>query len=204
MNTQTAYPLSWPSHWVRQPRRHRSAFSARSVDQATRALLNQLRISGVGEYNVVISTNLQLRNDGLPRSNQAEPTDTAAAVYFRFKDKPRVLACDRWDRVADNLWAMAKHIETLRAQERWGVGTMEQAFAGYTALPAPGDSGAATWWAVLGVAHDCTLETALAAYREQARRCHPDANGGTHEAMTRLNAAWDQARKSFPAVQVST
>jgi len=36
--------------------------------------------------------------------------------------------------VSDNIAAIAAHIEALRAQERYGVGTIEQAFAGYSAL----------------------------------------------------------------------
>lgn len=213
---QSAYPLSWPPSWPRTAtilREHSRFFSTvrgeiqtgsnyrplykkdRTMSDATDGLLAELQKLGAG--NVVISTNVELRNDGLPYSNRRAPLDPGAAVYFMLKKKPIVLACDKWLRVEDNLHAIAKHIEALRGQERWGVGSVEKAFAGYTALPAPGESGAATWWAVLGVAQDAPFEVTRDAYREQAKRCHPDANGGTHDAMTRLNTAWDQARKSY-------
>lgn len=151
----------------------------------------------IGGQRLVISTNVELRQDGLPYSNRRAPDDQGAAVYFALKGKPCVLACDKWNRVEDNLWAIAKHIEALRGQERWGVGSVEQAFAGYTALPAPGESIAATWYNVLGVSATCTYEAALEAYRDEAMKCHPDRPGGSHEAMTRLNSSWDQARKHF-------
>jgi hypothetical protein len=59
-------------------------------------------------------------------------------VYFKLHGKDRVLACDKWDRVADNIAAIAAHIDAIRRQDRYGVGTIDQAFAGYSALPPPG------------------------------------------------------------------
>lgn len=197
MNTQNAYPLSWPAAWKRTPRYQitRSRFADHSMDRATRELMNELR--SLGASRLVISTNVELRQDGLPFSNRRAPTDCGAAVYFFLKNHPRVLACDRWARVEDNIYAIAKHVEALRGQERWGVGSVEQAFAGYTALPAPGDSVSATWYNVLGVPADATYEHSLEAYRREAMNCHPDKPGGSHDQMTRLNASWDQARKHF-------
>ena len=73
----------------------------------------------------MISTNLKLRLDGLPRSDQATPADPGVAVYFELDGKTIVLACDKWNRVADNIYAIAKHVDALRGQDRWGVGTVE-------------------------------------------------------------------------------
>lgn len=167
------------------------------MERAAYEIYRQLRILGCGDYNVVISTNVELRRDGIPYSNAKRPVDPGAAVYFKIKEKPRVLACDRWATVEENLWAVAKHIEAIRAQDRYGVGSAEQAFAGYTALPAPGESSSATWYNVLGVTADANYEEALVAYRDKAMACHPDRPGGSHDAMTRLNESWDQARKHF-------
>ena len=62
------------------------------------------------------------------------PDDPGVAVYFQLHDKERVLACDKWDTVADNIAAIAAHIDGIRRQDRYGVGTIDQAFAGYSAL----------------------------------------------------------------------
>jgi hypothetical protein len=104
---------------------------------------------------------------------------------------PRVLACDRWYQVVDNLWAIGKHIEALRGQQRWGVGTVEQAFAGYDALPAPKTA----WWEILGVDQNASLEEIQTAYRRKAKETHPDA-GGSQEEFLRVQAAWEAARKA--------
>lgn len=214
MNTQQAYPLSWPMSWPRtNPSKRRTApFFRRgmastpgmwrpkaklSMADVVADLYAELKRLGVGDWNVVISTNVELRQDGQPYSNRKPPEDPGAAVYFKLKGKPCVLACDKWNRVEDNLSAIARHIEAIRGQDRWGVGSVEQAFAGYTALPAPGDvNHEGTWWSVLGCAHDAPLDVVKDAYRERARAAHPD-NGGSHDAMVRINAAWDQARKAF-------
>lgn len=196
MNTQNAYPLSWPPAWKRNQVRSRSNFGNHSVDRTTSEILHQLKLLGVGNYNVVISTNIELRRDGLPRSNGPAPADPGVAVYFKLKNRPCVLACDKWAHVEDNLWAIAKDIEAQRGRIRWGVGSVEQAFAGYTALPAPGESGAPAWYNVLGVSASATFEQARSAYITKAQAAHPD-KGGSNEAMHVLNSAWDQARKAI-------
>lgn len=164
------------------------------MEDATSALRAELR--RIHAERVVISTNVALRLDGLPRGDRARPADVGAAVYFTLKGKPCVLAADKWNRVEDNLSAIARHIEALRGQERWGVGSVEQAFAGYTALPPSGSSPGTSWWNVLGCAHNAPLDVVKEAYRDAARKAHPDG-GGSHDAMVAINAAWDQARKAF-------
>lgn len=136
-------------------------------------------------------TNVALRLDGLPYSNQPKVKDPGVAVYFVMKDRPIVLACDKWNRVECNLWAIAKHVEALRGQERWGIGTVEQAFTGYMALPAPMDL--KPWWEVLGIKEEDGHLRVRQAYRDLAVKNHPD-NGGSHEGMVEVNQAWENAQ----------
>ncbi len=197
MTSQQAYPLSWPPAWKRfTGYRDRARFGDHSIEGCTSEILHQLKLLGVGDYNVVISTNIPIRRDGLPYSGWRQPADPGVAVYFKLKGRPCVLACDMWRKVEENLWAIAKDIEAQRGRIRWGVGSVEQAFAGYTALPAPGDSGAATWYQVLGCAHDAPFDVAKDAFLAKAKAMHPD-NGGSHDAMVNLNRAWDMARAAY-------
>lgn len=181
-----AYPLSWPSGWKRTQNPQRSRFGEYSTAQAVNEVLDELR--QLGAKNVVVSTNYILRNDGLPRSGQAQPRDTGVAVYFDLSKKPRVLACDRWHKVEHNLHAIAMHIAALRGQNRWGVGTIEQAFTGYAALPEPKQG---LWWQVLGLQTNAVSEVEInAAWRRLAFENHPD-RGGSNEAMAQINKARD-------------
>jgi hypothetical protein len=69
---KAAYPLSWPDGWKRTPSgsRQRSNFTknknALSVADGTRRILDELRRFGVPDYQVILSTNIQVRLDGLP------------------------------------------------------------------------------------------------------------------------------------------
>lgn len=145
----------------------------------------------VRREDVVISTNIRTRKDGLPSGNAREPADPGVAVYFEMDGEPYCMPCDRWDRVADNLGAIAAHIGALRGIERWGVGDLRTAFTGYKALLAP-DESALTWWVVLGVSSTASKEEIHRAYRSQARTAHPDA-GGDRKAWDVLQAAYEQA-----------
>ncbi|HJR01776.1 MAG TPA: J domain-containing protein [Methylomirabilota bacterium] len=205
---QQRYPLAWPAGWRRTEPRHRQrarfsqssrkyssdgqqswrTSSEISVYTATQRL--RLELDRLGAANEILSTNLVLRLDGLPRSDQRDPLDPGAAVYFQLEGKPRTLACDRWLRVADNIAAIAAHIEAIRAVDRYGVGTLEQAFAGYAALPA-GEQ----WFEILGVLPTASLEQIDDAYRKLAKAAHPDHEGGSHDAMARLNQARETGRK---------
>ena len=102
-------PLCWPTGRARTPssRRDRARFDRTcTVAHATQDVLDELRRMGVQDWNVVVSTNVALRRDGLPRSGQSQPEDPGVAVYFRIGQVPHVLACDRWDRGAHHLRAV--------------------------------------------------------------------------------------------------
>lgn len=187
----TNCPLTWPVGWARTQRRRGSTFDAGrrgrwTLSGCVQDALHQLKLMGVGDWNVVISTNVAVRLDGLPRSGQGIPGDPGVAVYFRFKKEPRVLACDKWDKPEHNLRAIVKHIEALRGINRWGVGSLEQAFTGYTAIPET--SGGAGWWEILGCPSHAAPEEIEAAFKRRAMKAHPD-RGGSHDEMAAVNDA---------------
>lgn len=204
------YPLTWPSGWprtapgLRQRARFRrmiktyDSHSPQSRSAGERPLTVPeaiARLAGelgrLGAVDDVLSTNVPVRLDGRPRSGQAEPTDPGAAIYFLLKGEPRCLACDAWTTTADNVAAIAAHIEAIRAVERYGVGTLDQVFRGYVALP---QSTPTDWPSVLGVdRRTATRDVIEAAYRRLAKIAHPDVTGGEHDQMARLNAARDAA-----------
>jgi len=138
---------------------------------------------------MIVSTNVRVRNDGLPYSSQKPPDDTGVAVYFDWKGKPICFACDKWRTVEENLWAIARHIDALRGQERWGVGSLDQAFAGYAALPDPETK---KWWEVLNIPQTSTNEEIRFAYIRLAKQYHPDA-GGDAILFDQIQKAYEQA-----------
>jgi hypothetical protein len=185
-----AYPLHWPPGWTRARSRSRSDFKHQgqrlTISQALRHRLNP-ELERLHARNITISTNVPPhRYDQL-----GDGIDPGVAVYFTLDGDPRVLACDRWDRTADNLVAVAKHIEALRGQERWGVGSLEQAFAGYKALPAL--AAARAWWEVLGLPSTATGMQIRARRLELLEKFHPDRPGGDVNQAAEVNAAYQAA-----------
>lgn len=211
-----AYPLSWPDGWPRTLPAHRVAakfgrtvpsnlgnwkrIENLTVPQAVSRVMAELGRLNIDQQDVIVSTNLALRLDGLPRGGQAEPQDGGAAVYWQDRQgNRRVLAIDRYTRVADNLAAIAATLDALRAVERHGgARVLERAFTGFTSLPAPGQAGKRTWRQVFSFA-ECSMPTrdqVRAQYRILASLHHPD-RGGTDAAMAEVNAAWEAAVKEL-------
>lgn len=203
-----AYPLQWPVGRPRTKRPTQARFCRRvdsgmgngwkrradlTLYQGVVMVREELKRLGAGD--VVISTNVKTRQDGLPYSGAREPDDHGAAVYFRLQDAVHCLACDRWDRVADNLAAIAHHVDAVRAQARWGVGDVAQAFAGYRALPAM--DAKKTWWALLGFREPPVgLEAVRAKWRERIAEAHPDRGGNANQAAE-INAAMAEAERFY-------
>jgi hypothetical protein len=210
----TRYPLAWPRGWIRTRARRAAMFSknprktttdgqayrlraALTVGDGLERLAGELR--RLGARQIVISSNLRTNLDGTITAKQAKQLeDPGVAVYFRLHEAPRVLACDRWTSAADNMAAIAGHIEAIRAQDRYGVGTLDQAFAGYAALPPVGGTQGGDWRTELGMpdARDLTWTAVEAQYRRLLLERHPD-RGGSHDAIVRLNLARDAARAYF-------
>lgn len=222
-----AYPLAWPDGWPRTPVARREdgarfksgdAFSGAgdqrryvgkrmiTFDRARRLLRDEL--DRLKAQNVVLSTNARVRADGEARSDDAERrlSDPGIAVYFRIKGKPMVMAQDAFDSLAANTRSLGLAIEAMRQLERHGGGTMmERAFAGFTALPAPeGSTPKRPWWIVLNYSADAddradlSVDEVRARYKTLAKRRHPDSDGGSHELMSELNQALEDAVLDLP------
>jgi hypothetical protein len=186
-----AYPLHWPAGWPRTKQPERARFDV-TFARARDALFNELRL--MGARYPVLSSNLELRRDGLPYSGQRQPADPGIALYFEYNGRQMSFACDRWDRTEDNVRAIGKTIEAIRGIERWGASDMmERAFSAFEALPAPRG-----WRDVLNVASDADLEATKRAYRERLKEVHPDT-GGSGEAFHDVQAAWQAAQQHFGA-----
>jgi len=191
-----AYPLAWPAGWPRAKRKTRAAFNM-SFANARDELLNQLRL--MGARYPLLSSNVSLRRDGLPYANQPEPADPGVAIYFMWQGKQMTFACDRWDRVRDNVRAIGKTIEALRGIERWGASDMmERAFSAFEALPAPDGVVTLSCWQVLDLEPGAPEVAVERAYREKAKSAHPD-KGGSREEWDRLRAAYEQAKRAIAA-----
>ena len=208
-NPIQAFPLCWPEGWARTRPAFRKAgrfnkgerqYSSTpggsswlrkrdvSVSDGIARILGELERMGIDRQDIVISTNVRTRLDGLPRSGEREPDDPGAAVYWQDPsgERRRCMAIDVYTRVADNLAAIAATLDAMRAIERHGgAEILDRAFTGFVALPSPEQP-----WQVLGVQMGASRAEIEQAYRRLAMQHHPD-RGGDEGQMARLNAARD-------------
>lgn len=188
-----AYPLQWPAGWKRNSDPSRSRFgkwnSKPSVAQSVANIQHELKLL-TGSEDCVISTNLRLKNDGLPYSAQRNPDDKGAAVYFHYNKEQMVIACDTFNKIGCNLYAIGKTIEAMRGIDRWGCSELlNRAFTGFKALPQQGTK--TEWHIVLGVGPFANVQQVKEAYKKKLFTAHPD-HGGTLKCCRRFRKHTNQ------------
>lgn len=211
------YPLAWPTGVprTRYPQRATAFGRDHTVAAQLDEVERQLRLMKVSAS--VISSNLPPRRDGRPSSSTTRFSDQGVCVYWtstalrggeRVK-VPHAMPCDHWDLIEHNLRAVALSLEAMRGLTRWGAVTVEQAFAGFVALP-PGDAAATApvetpWREVLGVPtvgwvteapREVVLRYAKDLHRELIKAHHPD-RGGDPAIAAAVNVALEQAEREL-------
>lgn len=226
---KSAYPLTWPVGTRRTPasERRESKFARREKNvHGSLASYHRTIADGVDKIrrelemlragNLVLSSDLVLRSDGLPYSDQRSG-DPGVAIYWsrvelrgsKTVTVPYCIPCDRFTRIADNFYAVGMSIEAMRGMERWGCVSTEQAFAGFAALPPGSGEGVNAapvkrpWREVLGVgpelaalASDDVLAIVRARHRKLIAEVHPD-RGGTDAAAAEVNTALAEAEREI-------
>lgn len=195
--TSLGYPLQWPAGWKRSHPSAiaRSRYKTTSFARVREGVLRSVKL--IGGRDAVISSNIPLRNDGLPYANTREPDDAGIAVYWtdRGTGQPRAMACDCWRTTTENLHAIELALEALRQITRTGASQIvARAFGGFAALPPPRSA----WREVLGYQADepVTEEKIRTTFRQLAKMRHPD-QGGSDADFRALVAALEEGLVSL-------
>ncbi len=190
--TAQAYPLQWPDHIPRSRNRESSRFKS-NYDTALKNVVASLRLfgsdSGKTVSEAIMSSNIDLLNN--------RPSDSGVAVWFKWDGMSVCIPVDRYLTPAENLQAIHHIIEARRVELGHGTLNLVRAsFQGFKALPPPtGVIPKRPWWEVLGVRHNSGLAEIETAFKEKAKRAHPDA-GGSDTAMQELNIARQEALRT--------
>jgi hypothetical protein len=190
-----AFPLAWPDGWPRTSwdKRGKSRFAGQTYNQITE-LQRQLRL--LGASNVVISSNVPVRNDGLPYADAARRRydDPGVAIYFTLNGKALSMARDKYWTPWENMRSLVLTIDGLRSMERHGGSTMMQrAFSGFASLAPP--DWKKPWREVFGVKPDWEGDI-RELFKQKAKHRHPDA-GGNDDLMAELNVAFAEAKREL-------
>lgn len=213
------FPLAWPEGWARTDPRNRGMLTSTAraagaaggfkvgAPRAYDLIEHELELWGVLSFRGtngypsrrlwVVTSNMQSRLAGKPNSEgRGYADDPGVAVWWSvregFGEGTRVVACDTWRSVAENMRACGVIIESLRAMERAGASqALERAQQAITALGLPGER---EWWRVaLDLPRgDFSAAQVERAYKQAALAAHPD-QGGSHEAFLTLTNARREA-----------
>ena len=212
-DTKRAYPLDWPVGWKRTPNAERSygRFNKKerqyssdgqrswnhskwlTVSDGLTRVLESLERMGISRNHIVISTNMETRLDGLPRSGAKEPADPGVAVYWRRNSSSpmRCMAIDRYSNTADNLAAIAATLEAMRAIERHGgAEILERTFTGFAALP---ERASEPWRDVLGIGEEKVGPSQVNTIAKKLLMKHHPDRGGDRNNFEAVVAARKQA-----------
>lgn len=146
----------------------------------------------MGCTGVVITSNLELKTNGLPYSNQSLlKQDCGVAVYFIREGKDLVIACDKYDRPGCNLLALAKTIANMRGIDRWGCSELlNQMFSGFKALPEK--MPVRGWYTILEVPENGNGDQVQLNYRRLVKKYHPDnPETGNRVLFDEVQGAWE-------------
>ena len=191
--TPTAYPLAWPNGRPRKTShkagQFRSGNSPLSLADAVRRVESEA--AKIGATWLLISTNIQPTLSGRPDVNVR---DVGVCVYFTLRGEQFAMACDTYSAVAQNLAAIAAHLDAVRAQERYGVATTAESLRAFSALPPPvAEPSKPHWTEVFGIMRTvATKESVNAMWRVKIK-----AAGQDPSAQAILNIARDEALKEL-------
>jgi hypothetical protein len=136
-----------------------------------------------------------IRIDGWPRSNAADPGFPGVIISFESKHGPLKYATDRYAYWQHNVRAIALGLEALRKVDRYGITAKGEQYTGWKALPAGIPMGEAAMsieqaaafliehgeWGQTSATVDEILEAdeqvTAAYFRNAAKKLHPDTGG---------------------------
>lgn len=199
----SAFPLAWPEGWPRTKARRSSTYKV-TTDAAINDLLAGLRLMQGRE--IIISSNVPLRRDGtMYRGDHSDQrlSDPGVAVYWTGRGRkgeavPRVIPCDVWLTVRENVRALGLAVDYLRGLQRTGAGEiLERAFVGFARLPETTGGEPFDCWSVLGVEPGASRQRLSERLRELSRTEHPD-HGGSSERFSAITRAYHEAVGATP------
>lgn len=131
------------------------------------------------------------RGARLEGMRQSEEDRTVTLKYTK-AGKQVVLSMGTQARAVDNLRVLYLAIESMRLNEKRGIGEiLESAY-----LQLAGPVQAKSPWEILNIYPGSPLPIAESAYKYMAMKAHPD-KGGTQEQMRELNDAIEKIRKGL-------
>ena len=196
-----AFPLHWPIGYSRTDQRGRIKSPFKQTAEAAQRFLRR-QIELLGAAGLIISSNILTRKDGYMNTDAMvrKIDDPGVAVYFRIgtmEDGYTCICCDQYLTVWENIYALGKTIESIRAIQRYGASEfIKRTFMGFKELPPSGslDISSKSWWEVLEVKPNDSNDIIKSAFRAKLKLHNPDT-GGDRELYEQVIKAFNESGK---------
>jgi hypothetical protein len=194
---QIESPLRFPDGWERTLP-HQTMFNpqfAQNVNITDGVRYVQDEVTAIQANSAKLFTNYNsLLSD---RSRTKQGLSEGASLQITVGSCQAFLACDRWQSLAQNLYALHLAIRHTRLFQDWGIVSTERILGIFDSRPTTkqintSDTYVPEWMQFLGLGSTATLADANAIYRQRAKIVAHD-----EDALLQLNQAIEQARASL-------
>ncbi len=193
-------PLKWPEAYPITPRmrqRADSGFSnAMTLEEAVSFLAEE--IMDFDTQYACLCTDVE--NIATARTRHAHGTRSGACLTLKIANKNYFFACDRWQKLEHNIYALHLTLRQLRNIDKWGTAPLELLLSQFAVsnrhaldLEKLTSESTTSWMQALGLGPTATLQDAVAVYHRRAKQI----GNSDDTALTILNEAMQQAREAL-------
>lgn len=189
-------PLKWPETVPATPllkQRVDNGFSASMSISDAISFLDQ-ELSSLGISQATLYTDIEQIN--VERLRKKLGSRTGACLYVKHLGGEYVFACDRWQKLEHNIYALQLAFRSWGSIEKWGIGSIAALMAGFeierSYSQVQQEEKVADCLREFGLGSTATIDDATAIYHRRAKSMAND-----EASLLRLNQMMDDIRKYF-------
>lgn len=191
------FPLSWPAGYPVTNNRQPSSFKVTFL-KARDEMINEFKLLLGDTRSLVISCNMPHDTKGvLTGKSPLMYPNPGVAVYFTFNGEEKVIACDHWRHLHENIRAIGITVSALRSLERQKcTQILSRAMGDMKALPQNAGASNGAWWDVLCVKETDLISVIKERYNDLIKIYHPDKPTGNKDMFNMVTNAYQEARRA--------
>jgi hypothetical protein len=195
-------PLDWPEWIPVTPRAHqkndRNFAPPMPLEESISFLEHEVQATGL-----TATLSLDIDQPAIDRLAKRVGGRNGAALYIRYADSHYVIACDIWQAVEHNIYAIHLTLRQMQNIQKWGVAPLAVLLEGFKTgqkvkqaktepSASEGQLQILGWMNKLGLGPSATLDDAQAVYHRRAKQVAHDS-----DALSKLNITMEEARAYF-------
>ena len=192
------YPLNWPSYIPATALRQQRSDNGFSTNMTLSDVLLFLdeELSSAGIKQAVLYSDYEQIN--IERLRKKIGNRTGTCLHIKYRERNYIIACDRWQKLDHNIYALHLAFRQWANMEKWGIANMSILLTGFAidsndsitfAKEIEGNDDCLQFF---GLGATATLDDATAIYHRRAKTI-----ASNEDELVKLNQAMDEVRKYF-------